>query len=103
MSVLWNSNPLNTLKIAWNASDDRGTFLLSALRDSRKKLICMINAIKQSISLAIKWVGGTTGHRCCVDAGDRPYAGGKWLARQAFLARCTTGYAIFTSYLLGED
>ncbi|STF51375.1 biotin sulfoxide reductase [Escherichia coli] len=47
--------------------------------------------------------GSAHGHRCCVDAGDRPYAGGKWLARRSVLARCTTGYAVFASYLLGES
>ncbi len=26
--VLWSANPLNTLKIAWNASDEQGAFLL---------------------------------------------------------------------------
>ncbi len=39
--VLWSANPLNTLKIAWNASDEQGLSYFSALRDSGKKLICI--------------------------------------------------------------
>ena len=35
--VLWSANPLNTLKIAWNASDEQGLSYFSALRDSGKK------------------------------------------------------------------
>ncbi|MGT8979058.1 hypothetical protein ACVV4F_26285 [Escherichia coli] len=34
--VLWSANPLNTLKIAWNASDEQGLSYFSALRDSGK-------------------------------------------------------------------
>jgi biotin/methionine sulfoxide reductase len=26
--VLWSANPLNTLKIAWNASDEQGSLTL---------------------------------------------------------------------------
>ncbi len=37
----YTNNPLNTLKIAWNASDEQGLSYFSALRDSGKKLICI--------------------------------------------------------------
>lgn len=43
--VLWSANPLNTLKIAWNASDEQGLSYFSALRDSGKKRSVLINAI----------------------------------------------------------
>lgn len=44
--VLWSANPLNTLKIAWNASDEQGLSYFSALRDGRgKKRSALINAI----------------------------------------------------------
>lgn len=56
--VLWSANPLNTLKIAWNASDEQGLSYFSALRDGGKKLICIDQCDrKPSISLAIKWSG----------------------------------------------
>ncbi len=56
--VLWSANPLNTLKIAWNASDEQGLSYFSALRDSGKKLISIIQCDrKPSIFLAIKWSG----------------------------------------------
>lgn len=43
--VLWSANPLNTLKIAWNASDEQGLSYFSALRDGGKKRSALINAI----------------------------------------------------------
>lgn len=39
--VLWSANPLNTLKIAWNASDEQGIGYFDALRKSGKRLICI--------------------------------------------------------------
>ncbi|EFO0998592.1 trimethylamine-N-oxide reductase TorA [Escherichia albertii] len=72
--VLWSANPLNTLKIAWNASDEQGLAYFSALRDSGKKLICIAHTLVEN-----GWHD------------------------EAFLARYTTGYDIFASYLLGEN
>ncbi|XNM76940.1 hypothetical protein ACLK19_23950 [Escherichia coli] len=34
--VLWSANPLNTLKIAWNASDQPGLAFFPALREAGK-------------------------------------------------------------------
>ncbi|MEH2766872.1 molybdopterin-dependent oxidoreductase, partial [Klebsiella pneumoniae] len=39
--VLWSANPLNTLKIAWNASDEQGIPWFDRLRQSGKRLICI--------------------------------------------------------------
>ncbi|WP_312771214.1 molybdopterin-dependent oxidoreductase, partial [Escherichia coli] len=39
--VLWSANPLNTLKIAWNASDEQGVSYFDALRKSGKRIICI--------------------------------------------------------------
>ncbi|MDU7758931.1 MAG: molybdopterin-dependent oxidoreductase, partial [Enterobacter asburiae] len=39
--VLWSANPLNTLKIAWNASDEQGIGYFDALRKSGKRIICI--------------------------------------------------------------
>ena len=39
--VLWSANPLNTLKIARNASDEQGIRWFDRLRQSGKRLICI--------------------------------------------------------------
>ena len=39
--MLWSANPLNTLKIAWNASDEQGVSYFDALRKSGKRIICI--------------------------------------------------------------
>jgi biotin/methionine sulfoxide reductase len=39
--VLWSANPLNTLKIAWNASDEQGIPWFDRLRQSGKRVICI--------------------------------------------------------------
>lgn len=39
--VLWSANPLNTLKIARNASDEQGVSYFDALRKSGKRIICI--------------------------------------------------------------
>lgn len=56
--VLWSANPLNTLKIAWNASDEQGLSYFSALRDSGKKLICIDPMRSETIDFfGDKWSG----------------------------------------------
>lgn len=56
--VLWSANPLNTLKIAWNASDEQGLDYFAALRQSGKRLICIDPMRSESVDfLAIRWSG----------------------------------------------
>lgn len=56
--VLWSANPLNTLKIAWNASDEQGIPWFDRLRQSGKRLICIdLCDRKALISLANRWNG----------------------------------------------
>ncbi len=39
--VLWSANPLNTLKIARNTSDEQGLDYFAALRQAANALICI--------------------------------------------------------------
>lgn len=56
--VLWSANPLNTLKIAWNSSDEQGLDYFAALRQSGKRLICIDPMRSESVDfLAIRWSG----------------------------------------------
>ncbi len=69
--VLWSVNPLNTLKIAWNASDEQG-LSSSALRDSGKKPICIDPMRSETVDFFgdKNGVGGTAhGHRCALMLG----------------------------------
>ncbi|VDZ76033.1 biotin sulfoxide reductase [Salmonella bongori] len=78
--VLWSANPLNTLKIAWNASDEQGLGYVAALRKRGKRLICIDPMRSESADFfgdKMEWIAPAYGHRCGINAGDRPYAGGK--------------------------
>ena len=104
--VLWSANPLNTLKIAWNASDEQGLSYFSALRDSGKKLICIDPMRSETVDFfgdKMEWVAPHMGTDVALMLGiAHTLVENGWHA-EAFLARCTTGYAVFASYLLGES
>ncbi len=57
--VLWSANPLNTLKIAWNASDEQGLAYFEALRGSGKRLICIDPMRSESVDFfgeKMEWI-----------------------------------------------
>lgn len=59
MVVLWSANPLNTLKIARNASDEQGLAYFEALRNSGKRLICIDPMRSESVDFfgdKMEWV-----------------------------------------------
>ena len=104
--VLWSANPLNTLKIAWNASDEQGLSYFSALRDSGKKLICIDPMRSETIDFfgdKMEWVAPHMGTDVALMLGIAHTLVENGWHDEAFLARCTTGYAVFASYLLGES
>jgi biotin/methionine sulfoxide reductase len=80
--VLWSANPLNTLKIAWNASDEQGIGYFDALRKSGKRLICIDPMRSETVDFFgdSGVVSAAHGDRCGDDARYRPYAGRKRLA-----------------------
>lgn len=104
--VLWSANPLNTLKIAWNASDEQGLSYFSALRDSGKKLICIDPMRSETVDFfgdKMEWVAPHMGTDVALMLGIAHTLVENGWHDEAFLARCTTGYAVFASYLLGES
>ena len=104
--VLWSANPLNTLKIAWNASDEQGLSYFSALRDSGKKLICIDPMRSETVDFfgdKMEWVAPHMGTDVALMLGIAHTLVENGWHDEAFLTRCTTGYAVFASYLLGES
>ncbi|EAM1155528.1 molybdopterin guanine dinucleotide-containing S/N-oxide reductase [Salmonella enterica] len=103
--VLWSANPLNTLKIAWNASDEQGLDYFAALRQSGKRLICidpMRSEIVDFFGDKMEWIAPHMGTDVALMLGiAHTLVENDW-QDEAFLARCTTGYDRFADYLLGK-
>lgn len=104
--VLWSANPLNTLKIAWNASDEQGLMWFEKLRQSGKRLICIDPMRSETVDFfgeAMEWIAPHMGtdvalmlgiaHTLLINNGHDA----------DFLARYTVGFPIFADYLLGEN
>lgn len=104
--VLWSANPLNTLKIAWNASDEQGIAYFEALRDSGKRLICIDPMRSESVAFfgdKMEWIAPHMGTDVALMLGiAHTLVENDW-HDEDFLARCTTGYDSFADYLLGES
>lgn len=103
--VLWSANPLNTLKIAWNASDEQGIAYFEALRKSGKKLICIDPMRSESVEFfgdAMEWVAPHMGTDVALMLGIAHTLVENGWHDEAFLDRCTTGYSVFADYLLGN-
>ncbi|HCH8253664.1 TPA: molybdopterin-dependent oxidoreductase, partial [Salmonella enterica] len=102
--VLWSANPLNTLKIAWNASDEQGLDYFAALRQSGKRLICIDPMRSESVDFfgdKMEWIAPHMGTDVALMLGIAHTLVENGWQDEAFLARCTTGYDRFADYLLG--
>lgn len=102
--VLWSANPLNTLKIAWNASDEQGIPYFDALRESGKRLICIDPMRSETVDFfgdKMEWIAPHMGTDVALMLGIAHTLVENGWHDEAFLARCTTGYAVFSDYLLG--
>ncbi|EMH4164796.1 molybdopterin guanine dinucleotide-containing S/N-oxide reductase [Pluralibacter gergoviae] len=104
--VLWSANPLNTLKIAWNASDEQGIAWFERLRNSGKRLICIDPMRSETADFfgdAGEWIAPRMGTDVALMLGiAHTLVENDWHDSE-FLRRCTTGYDIFARYLLGKD
>jgi len=102
--VLWSANPLNTLKIAWNASDEQGISWFDALRGSGKRLICIDPMRSETVDFfgdKMEWIAPHMGTDVAMMLGiAHTLVENRW-HDEAFLARFTTGYKIFADYLTG--
>lgn len=103
--VLWSANPLNTLKIAWNASDEQGMTFFDKLRNSGKRLICIDPMRSETVDFfgeSMEWLAPHMGTDVALMLGiAHTLVENNW-HDTTFLARCTTGYAQFAEYLTGE-
>ena len=104
--VLWSANPLNTLKIAWNASDEQGIPYFDALRKSGKRLICIDPMRSETVDFlgdGAEWIAPHMGTDVALMLGIAHTLVENGWQDNDFLDRCTEGYAIFAAYLTGES
>lgn len=104
--VLWSANPLNTLKIAWNASDEQGIPWFDRLRQSGKRLICIDPMRSETVDFfgdSMEWIAPHMGTDVALMLGiAHTLVENDW-QDDAFLTRCTSGYDMFARYLTGES
>lgn len=104
--VLWSANPLNTLKIAWNASDEQGIGYFDALRKSGKRIICIDPMRSETMDFfgdSAEWIAPHMGTDVAMMLGiAHTLVENGWHDRD-FLARCTSGFDKFADYLTGKS
>ncbi|WP_330984762.1 MULTISPECIES: molybdopterin guanine dinucleotide-containing S/N-oxide reductase [Enterobacterales] len=103
--VLWSANPLNTLKIAWNASDEQGIPYFDQLRKSGKTLFCIDPMRSETVDFfgdSMEWIAPHMGTDVALMLGIAHTLVENGWHDTDFLARCTTGYEHFAEYLTGE-
>ncbi|BBS89644.1 biotin sulfoxide reductase [Klebsiella sp. WP7-S18-CRE-02] len=103
--VLWSANPMNTLKIAWNASDEQGLPYFEHLRHSGKRLICIDPMRSETVAFfgeSMEWIAPHMGTDVALMLGiAHTLLTNNWHDAE-FLSRCTTGFPTFADYLLGQ-
>jgi molybdopterin guanine dinucleotide-containing S/N-oxide reductases len=103
--VLWSANPLNTLKIAWNASDEQGIPYFDQLRKSGKRLICIDPMRSETVDFfgeSMEWIAPHMGTDVALMLGIAHTLVENGWQDAEFLQRCTIGYDTFAEYLTGE-
>ncbi|KIS43383.1 molybdopterin guanine dinucleotide-containing S/N-oxide reductase [Kosakonia radicincitans] len=104
--VLWSANPLNTLKIAWNATDEQGIPYFDALRKSGKRVICIDPMRSETVDFfgdSMEWIAPHMGTDVALMLGIAHTLVENGWQDDDFLARCTEGYPMFAAYLTGEQ
>lgn len=103
--VLWSANPLNTLKIAWNASDEQGIPYFDALRKSGKRVICIDPMRSETVDFfgdSMEWIAPHMGTDVALMLGIAHTLVENGWQDADFLSRCTVGFDTFSAYLTGE-
>lgn len=104
--VLWSANPINTLKIAWNASDEQGIGYFDALKNSGKRLICIDPMRSETVEFfgdRMEWIAPHMGTDVAMMLGiAHTLLENGWHDAQ-FLNNCTEGFDRFAAYLTGEQ
>lgn len=104
--VLWSANPLNTLKIAWNASDEQGLAFFNQLKNSGKKIICidpMRSETADFFGERGEWLAPHMGTDVALMLGIAHTLMESGWQDEQFLARCTIGWPQFADYLSGAE
>ncbi|MGX5100832.1 molybdopterin guanine dinucleotide-containing S/N-oxide reductase [Enterobacter cloacae] len=104
--VLWSANPLNTLKIAWNASDEQGIGYFDALRKSGKRIICIDPMRSETMDFfgdSAEWIAPHMGTDVAMMLGIAHTLVENGWHDSDFLARCTSGFDKFSDYLTGKS
>ena len=103
--VLWSANPLNTLKIAWNATDEQGIPYFDALRKSGKRVICIDPMRSETVDFfgdSMEWIAPHMGTDVALMLGIAHTLVENGWQDADFLSRYTVGYDTFATYLTGE-
>ncbi|MFP2514859.1 molybdopterin guanine dinucleotide-containing S/N-oxide reductase [Buttiauxella agrestis] len=104
--VLWSANPLNTLKIAWNASDEQGVKFFEQLKNSGKTVIAIDPMRSETVDFFgenAQWIAPNMGTDVALMLGIAHTLVRHGWHDTEFLARCTHGYDKFAAYLMGES
>ncbi|WP_269811584.1 molybdopterin guanine dinucleotide-containing S/N-oxide reductase [Buttiauxella ferragutiae] len=104
--VLWSANPLNTLKIAWNASDEQGVKYFEQLKASGKTVIAIDPMRSETVDFLgekVQWIAPNMGTDVALMLGIAHTLAKNGWHDLPFLARCTHGYDKFAAYLFGES
>lgn len=102
--VLWSANPLNTLRIAWTATDQQGIEYFKKLKESGKRIICIDPVRSESCDfLQAEWVPVNAGSDVALMLGMAHTLVSEGKHDQAFLQKYTIGFDKFEAYLLGTE
>ncbi|HGO5855009.1 TPA: molybdopterin guanine dinucleotide-containing S/N-oxide reductase [Mannheimia haemolytica] len=102
--VIWSSNPLNTLRIAWTSAEPEGIDYLAKIKASGKRIIC-IDPVKSETCqfLEAEWLPINTGTDVALILGIAHTLITENKHDHDFLAKYTVGFEQFADYVLGKN
>ncbi|HDL3291761.1 TPA: molybdopterin-dependent oxidoreductase, partial [Mannheimia haemolytica] len=101
--VIWSSNPLNTLRIAWTSAEPEGIDYLAKLKASGKRIIC-IDPVKSETCqfLEAEWLPINTGTDVALILGIAHTLITENKHDHDFLTKYTVGFEQLADYVLGK-
>ncbi|WP_163532469.1 molybdopterin guanine dinucleotide-containing S/N-oxide reductase [Helicobacter suis] len=101
--VIWGADPLNTLRIAWTASDQRGLAYFEKLKKSKIKVICIDPVhTDTALFLGAEWIAPRPNSDVALMLGMAYHLVATNKHDKKFLETYTTGFEIFLKYLQGQ-
>ncbi|MDY3113502.1 MAG: molybdopterin guanine dinucleotide-containing S/N-oxide reductase [Helicobacter sp.] len=104
--VIWGANPIDTLKIAWSATDNAGLEFFKKLKESGKKIICIDPVRSNTIEFfgdKAEWVQLVPNTDSALLLGIMHTLLSSKQYDKEFLENYTEGFDKFESYLLGKE